>query len=47
MTMTLALVLGTAILHASWNALAKSVGDRWVASALQLRTIALLLAAAS
>lgn len=32
--MTLALVLGTAILHASWNALAKSVGDRWVASAL-------------
>ena len=34
MTLVLALVLGTAVLHATWNALAKSVGDRWVASAL-------------
>jgi drug/metabolite transporter (DMT)-like permease len=33
-TLVLALVLGTAVLHATWNALAKSVGDRWVASAL-------------
>lgn len=34
MTLVLTLVLGTAVLHATWNALAKSVGDRWVASAL-------------
>lgn len=34
MTLILALVLGTAVLHASWNALAKSVADRWAASAL-------------
>ena len=34
MTYVLWLVLGTAVLHAGWNALAKSVGDRWVASAL-------------
>lgn len=34
MSLILAVVLGTAVLHASWNALAKSVGDRWVASAL-------------
>jgi len=30
----LAIVLGTAVLHASWNAIAKAVGDRWVSSAL-------------
>lgn len=30
----LLLVLGTAVLHAAWNAMAKSIGDRWVASAL-------------
>lgn len=34
MTYVLWLVLGTAVLHAGWNALAKSVGDRWVASTL-------------
>lgn len=34
MTLVLTLVLGTAVLHATWNALAKSLGDRWVASAL-------------
>jgi drug/metabolite transporter (DMT)-like permease len=33
-TLVLALVLGTAVLHATWNALAKSVGDRWIAAAL-------------
>lgn len=32
--LVLAIVLGTAVLHATWNALAKSVGDRWVSSAL-------------
>ncbi len=30
----LLLVLGTAVLHAGWNAMAKSIDDRWVASAL-------------
>ncbi|WP_277453547.1 DMT family transporter [Janibacter sp. DB-40] len=30
----LLLVLATAVLHAAWNAMAKSVGDRWVSSAL-------------
>lgn len=30
----LLIVLGTAVLHASWNAMAKSIGDRWVSSAL-------------
>ncbi|WP_068250635.1 EamA family transporter [Janibacter corallicola] len=30
----LLLVLGTAVLHAAWNAMAKSIGDRWVSSAL-------------
>src|SRR5699024_3146165 len=34
MTPVLGLVLATAILHAGWNALAKSLGDRWVASDL-------------
>lgn len=34
MGMVLGLVLATAVLHAGWNALAKAVGDRWVASAL-------------
>ena len=34
MTLVLTLALGTAVLHASWNALAKSVGDRWISSAL-------------
>ncbi len=29
-----ALVLATACLHAGWNTAAKSVGDRWVSSAL-------------
>ena len=29
-----AIVLATACLHAAWNTAAKSVGDRWVASAL-------------
>lgn len=30
----LVIVLGTAVLHAAWNAMAKGVGDRWVASLL-------------
>ena len=30
----LLLVLATAVLHAGWNALAKSIGDRWVSAAL-------------
>lgn len=34
MSLVLGLVLATAILHAGWNALAKALGDRWVASAL-------------
>lgn len=30
----LLLVLATAVLHAAWNAMAKSIGDRWVSAAL-------------
>ena len=37
-----ALVLLTAVLHASWNALVKSSGDRLLAMALLLGTGALL-----
>lgn len=32
--LVLAIVLGTAVLHATWNAMAKAVGDRWVTSVL-------------
>jgi len=31
-TFALAVVVGTAFLHAGWNTAAKSIGDRWVAS---------------
>ena len=34
MSLTAALVLASALLHALWNTAAKSVGDRWVSSAL-------------
>lgn len=30
----LLIVLATAVLHAAWNAMAKSIGDRWISSAL-------------
>ena len=34
LTGVLLLVLGTAVLHAAWNVMAKSIEDRWVSAAL-------------
>lgn len=34
MTLTATLVLASALLHAVWNTVAKSVGDRWISSSL-------------